>query len=75
MATFCGIIHRVPEPVGEPHGIGFHGIPVLVPVPAVVGMGPVLDVENGVTEAGLAVRRVRWLRLSHAVEQKKMRQV
>lgn len=61
------LIDRVIESVVEPHTISFHSIPIIVPVPSVVGMCSVLDVEDGVAEAGFSVRRVHGLRLGHAV--------
>lgn len=50
-----GIVNLMPVSVEKPHGISFHRVPILVPVPTVVCMGSVLDVENGVTKTGLAV--------------------
>lgn len=60
------IIHRVPVSVVKPERIGFHRVVVLVPVPAVVGMGSVLDVEYRVPEARFPISRVFRLWLRHA---------
>lgn len=46
----CRIIDWVPVSVVKPEGIRFHRIRILVSVPAVVGMGSVLDIENCVPE-------------------------
>ena len=66
----CWIINRMPVSVGEPHGVSFHSISILIAVPAIVSMGSVLDIENGVTKTGLAVCWVLWLWIRHAAGQR-----
>jgi hypothetical protein len=63
----------VPVPVGEPDGVRGHGAPVLVPVPGVVRVRPVLDVQDRVPEARLPERRVARLRLRHAARAEQSR--
>ena len=64
----CWIINRVPVSVGEPHGVSFHCISILIAVPAIVSMGSVLNIENGMTKTGLAVCWVLWLWICHTAE-------
>jgi hypothetical protein len=64
----------VPVPVGEPDGVRGHGAPVLVPVPGVVRVRPVLDVQDRVPEARLPERRVARLRLRHAARAEQSRE-
>jgi hypothetical protein len=61
-----GIIKRVPVSVEKPNSISLHGIPILIPVPAIVSVCSVLYVENGVSKAGFSVCRVLWLWFCHA---------
>jgi len=65
----CWIINRMPVSVEEPHGVSFHSISILIAVPAIVSMGSVLDIENGMTKTGLAVCWVLWLWICHAAGQ------
>lgn len=62
----CRLILWLPVSVVKPERVRFHRIAVLVPVPAVVGVGSVLDIENRVPEARFTVSWVLRLRLSHA---------
>lgn len=56
----------MPVPVEKPECIRFHCISVLVPVPAVVSVRSVLDIEDRMPEARFPVSRVAGLWLCHA---------
>jgi hypothetical protein len=56
----------MPVSVVKPHGVSFHSISILIAVPAIVSMGSVLNIENGMTKTGLAVCWVFWLWIRHA---------
>lgn len=61
-----GVVNRVPVSIVKPERICFHSKPILVSVPAVVSMGSILDIKDGVPKAGFSISWVLGLRLCHA---------